>query len=88
VDFAKERFLREDFIGLFAATVGQEKSAETVDATVKKLGLKTPVDVEQALKVLEALSATAGVVGLVSKLATARMRATIVMKGLTAAKAR
>lgn len=86
MDFGKDRFYREDFIGLFAATVGQEKSADTVDGMVKRLGLVAPMNVDHALRLLEALGGMSGVVGLVSKLATARLRAGLVMKGLEAKK--
>ncbi len=87
MDFGKEHFARDEIVGLFSATLGAEKSHETVDQAALRLGLsRATLTVEETIRLLEDLAGTSGVVGLVSKLATARLRAALVMRGLNASK--
>jgi hypothetical protein len=72
----KHRLERADLVTMFAPTLGQEKSTETVDAAVKGAGLLIgPYTFEQAITILGHMGKTTGVVGLVSRLAIARLRA-------------
>jgi hypothetical protein len=72
----KQRLDRADLVTMFAPTLGQEKSTETVDAAVRGLGLTNgPYTFEQAISILGEMGKTAGMVGLVSRLAVARLRA-------------
>jgi hypothetical protein len=72
----KQRLDRADLVTMFAPTLGQEKSSETVDAAVRGLGLPSgPYTFEQAISILGEMGKTTGVVGLVSRLAVARLRA-------------
>ena len=72
----KQRLDRADLVTMFAPTLGLEKSTETVDAAVRGVGLPIgPYTFEQAIAILSEMGKTPGVVGLVSRLAVARLRA-------------
>jgi len=74
----KQRLDRADLIMMFAPTLGQEKSNETVDSAVRGLGLPSgPYTFEQAISIFGEMGKTTGLVGLVSRLAVARLRAAI-----------
>lgn len=72
----KDRLDRTDLVTLFAPTLGAEKSAETVDAAIRALRIQAPTfDIEQAVSILTEMGHSPGLVGLVSRLAIARLRA-------------
>ena len=72
----KARLSRTDLVAMFAPTLGEERSAETVDSAVRALRLPpAPFDVEQAVCIVTEIGRTPGLVGLVSRLAIARLRA-------------
>jgi hypothetical protein len=72
----KARLDRTDLVAMYAPTMGEERSAETVDAAVRALHLPpAPFDVEQAVSIVTEIGRAPGLVGLVSRLAIARLRA-------------
>ncbi|MBX5484494.1 MAG: hypothetical protein IRZ16_21950 [Myxococcaceae bacterium] len=75
IDF-KEALTRADLIGLFAPAVGQEKSAETVDAAVGALHLPPePWGAAEALQIVQRIARSGGLIGIVARLAAARLQA-------------
>jgi hypothetical protein len=72
----KQRLERADLVTMFAPALGQEKSSESLDAAVRELGMPSgPYTFEEAISILGEMGKTTGVVGLVSRLAVARLRA-------------
>lgn len=70
------RFAREDLVALFTPTLGREKSIESVDAAalMVRAGLGGWT-LDQALAIVTEMGKTKGLVGIVSRLAIARLQA-------------
>jgi hypothetical protein len=65
---------RADLAALLAPTLGQEKSDEMIKETLQKLGLSLdPISTEDGLAVLEELAKSAGIAGIASRFAKARL---------------
>jgi len=64
-----------DLAGFLAPSLGREKSHDVVLNAAEQLGINTSlVDVQQALRIFEHLAGTQGLVGIVARLAKARVR--------------
>jgi hypothetical protein len=62
--------------GLISATVGEEKAEQIVETTAGSMGLKRNVDIDEALKLLESIARTSGVVGVAARFAKGRIHLT------------
>ncbi len=70
------QFEREDLVALFTPALGREKSIESVNAAARAVradGGKWSLD--QALAIVTEMGKTRGLIGIVSRLAIARLQA-------------
>jgi hypothetical protein len=72
----KEIVERSDLVALFAPTVGHERSAAVVDAATQTLGLRGLAwSSDETAQLIGEIGRAPGILGLVSRLALARLRA-------------
>lgn len=72
----EKRYGPEDLVALFTPTLGREKSTEVVTTAAR--ALKVGADgwsLEEALAIVDEMARTPGLVGIVSRLAKARLQA-------------
>ena len=71
-----KRYEPEDLVALFAPTLGREKSTDVVTCAARALNASAGGwSLEQALAIVNEMARTPGLVGIVSRLARARLQA-------------
>jgi hypothetical protein len=70
----QRRLSRTQLVEMLSESLGAEKAGQVVSETTKRLGVDAyDYDREQALRILEAMAAQPGLVGVVARFAKARV---------------